>query len=417
MGGHLTARRRIVVILTVAMAMVATMAITPAGATSGGDDLEAVRSQVVDTYNYKIGALADLKAQTDNADRKAIYAGGINELTSIRDSDVASANTTDALWALKDRAHSIYHATVDAANNVPKSPAEELAYAQDKARSKIASKINALESWIEGCDDPNAQAIVAAGIASLEALYPLVDAAETADAAYALKARAHDIYNQTMAAANDAKGDDPKDQDPKEEQPKEKSEEEKAAEALAKARRATQAFLDRKVAILRSAAAAALIPAVVDVYAGAAEEVANLSDDAKSAKSTAELKDVEARALAIYEAAKEAAMAIRDGNEDADPEHTLEAYLDRIINYVKTTTEAAARTQEDSPSTFADLVDAKQTVLARVEAVREVAETGNGLAARWEELNNSLTEFRLALIRHYIALGEPMLISGIQIPG
>ena len=144
------------IVAILALVMVATMAVAPAGATSGGEDLEDVRSRVIDTYNYKIGLLNNLKAETSNPDRQAIYQAGINELASIRDTSVATSTSIDELWDLKDTAHAIYHATIDEAAGVPDSPEEELERAQDKARNKVAYKIDALESWIAGCDDPEA---------------------------------------------------------------------------------------------------------------------------------------------------------------------------------------------------------------------------------------------------------------------
>lgn len=51
---------RTLTILTLAVAMFATMALAPAGATEGGSsDLESVRGTVMETFNYKIGLLTD----------------------------------------------------------------------------------------------------------------------------------------------------------------------------------------------------------------------------------------------------------------------------------------------------------------------------------------------------------------------
>jgi hypothetical protein len=49
--------------------------------------------------------------------------------------------------------------------------------------------------------------------------------------------------------------------------------------------------------------------------------------------------------------------------------------------------------------------------------VHEVAQSGNRLGDRWDDLNESLRSFRLALVRHYLALGNPTVIDGINIPG
>ena len=398
------------IVAVLALAMLATMAVAPAGATSGGDDLEDVRSTVIETYNYKIALLSNLKAETSNPDRQAIYQAGITELASIRDTSVATSTSIDELWNLKDTAHDIYHATVDEAAGVPDSPEEALERAKSKARNKVAHKINALESWIAGCDDPDAQAIVAAGIAELESLYPLIDAATTPDEAYALKSRAHDIYNETLARANEAKDDDDDDDDD------DKDEEDAAAKALADARRATLTLIERRAAVLRSAAAAARIPAVIEIYATGAEEVASLESQAKKAKTVSELRSIQARVEEIFEETKTKAAEVRDG-AGTSPEDTVAAYLDHVVSYVTYTTAAAAPTADDSPETFDALVAAKKVVLDRVEDVREVADTGSRLDARWEALETSLTDYRRALVLHYIALGDPTLIAGLHIPG
>ncbi len=409
MGGETTSRSRILVVLITALLMLATVTVFPARATSGGDDIESVRAAVTATYTYKIDLLSDLSSQTDNADRKAVYAAGVAELASVRDSEVAAATSVDALWALDKRAHDIYHATVAAADEVGMTPAEELAKAKKKAVGTIEGKIGALVKWIEGCDDPVAIATVEAGIAELRGLLPKVDAAQSPEAAYALKDEAHAIYKRTMNAAEGTKADETKKEEVK-------SEAEKAAEALAKARRTTLDLISAKAATLASAAEAAKIPAVVEIYAVASRDVEALRGAANAASSIKELDAIRAQVMDIYDSAKEAAMAVRDGSASS-PEGTLKEYLDRVVVYVTSTVEAAAPTRERSPETFDSLVDAKLVVLQQVERVSAVAESGKGLDARWADLNDSLRDFRLALIRHYIALGEPMVIGGIQIPG
>ena len=393
--------------------MLATTAFAPAGATSGGDDVETVRATVIETYNYKINLLSGLKSETSNVERQAVYQVGIDELASTRDTSVMAVGDVETLWALKDLAHSIYHETVAAAEAVPNDPAEELARAKNKAAATAEYKINLLRKWIEGCDDPEVQAIVAEGIGQLEALFPLIDAATTPDEAYALKDRAHSIYHSTMDAAEKAKGED----DPKEdEEPKEKSEEEKAAEALAKARRDTLSLIERKASILESAAAAARLELVADIFADAAAAVEGLTDDAKAAKSISALRAINSQVVEIYEQAKKDAAEVRE-NYEPTPEEALAKYLDRVVDYVTNTVEAAAPTAEASPETFAALVEAKEAVLVAVERVRDVAESGNRLDDRWDALEDAMRDFRRAVIRHYIALGDPAAIGDIQIPG
>lgn len=396
----------VVMAFTILLASVA-----PAFATSGGDDLESVRADVAGTFTYKMGLLDQRRAQSDNPERVAVYAAGIAELASVRDNQVAAATTVEQLWALDDLAHTIYHETVAAAEAVPPTPGEELAAAKDAAWGTIGAKITKLRKWIEGCDDPEAIATVNAGIAELEALYPLVDAALTADEAYAVKQRAHDIYGRTIDAAEAAKAEETKPEpDP------EKTEAQRAAEALERARRATLALIADKVSILRTAADAEQIPAIVNVFAAAASDIESLTDDAEAASTKTELARIDERVLSIYEAAKEAAMAIRN-SDDGDPTEALADYLARVVNYVTTTTENAAPTADRSPDTYDELVRARDRVLERVDRVAAVIETGDRLDERWEDLNDSLSDYRLALIRHYIALGEPMTIGGIQIPG
>lgn len=412
--GRAYIRTRALIVLALAATMLVTTGLIPAQATSEGGDLEEVRAAVVETYQYKISLLNNLKSETDNGDRKAVYQGGINELTDLLNGRVQTEENIEELWGLKDRAHTIYHETVAAAENVGMTPAEELAKAKEKASSTVSYKIKLLEDWIEGCDDPEARSIVAGGIAELKALFPKIENAENADAAYALKDKAHSIYHSTIDRAEKAKGDEPK-EEPKEE---EKSEKQKAAEALAKARRSTLSLIERKAAILGSKAEAEMIPAAVEIYAAAASEVEDLTDDAKTAKSVGALKEIDAKVMAIYEEATAAAAEVHRAYEDPEKEEdTVSSYLDRIERYVDATTAAAAETAERSPETYAALVEAQKDVVTRAEQVREVADSGDRLRDRWEALDEALRDYRRALVRHYIALGEPMNLEGLQIPG
>ena len=161
-----------------------------------------------------------------------------------------------------------------------------------------------------------------------------------------------------------------------------------------------------------------MIPAAAGVYAAASNEVEGLTDDAKSAKSTGELKDIDGQVMEIYERAQAAAAEIRSAYSETDEvEDTVSAYLDRLTADVASTTLAAAATEERSPETYAALVAAHDVVEDRVAQVREVADSGDRLRDRWSALDEALRDYRLALVRHYIALGEPMNLQGIQIPG
>ena len=179
-GGTFTVRAIIVAILALALT-VATAAV-PAQATDGGDDLEDVRNTVIETFNYKINLISGEMSETDNAAKDAIFAAAIALLTAIRDGEVATADTIDALWSLKDQAHSIYHGAMDEAANAGTTPEEQLAEARQAVHSEIESKINKLSNWIAGCTDPDAQAIVADGIGQLRALFPQLEAVDNADA-------------------------------------------------------------------------------------------------------------------------------------------------------------------------------------------------------------------------------------------
>ena len=406
---HHTSRRapRAAFAVMVSFALLAVTLFTPAMATSGGD-LESVRATVAETYAYKIDLLTALKDETSNDDRKAVYQGGIDELANLAETRVATEDSIDELWALKDRAHTIYGETVAAADQVGQTPAEKLAKAKRAANETIEYKIALLKQWIEGYDDPDAQRIVADGIATLRGLFAKVEAATTPDVAYALKDQAYSIYHQTIDAAENAKEGSDK--------PEEKTPAEKAAEALEGVRRETLRLIERKTAILQSAAAAASIPAVVTIYEKAAGELDALTSEARSAKTAGSLKDIRTTAAKIFEGAKEDATAVRD-TEDNDPNNTLDAYLDGIASYVTRTLEAAVPTANASPGTFDDLAAAKVAVVDAVAGVREVTESGNRLGDRWDALNKSLSSFRLALIRHYISLGEPVNIAGFYIPG
>lgn len=411
-GGAFTVRAIIVAIL--ALALIVATAAVPAQATDGGDDLEDVRNTVIETFNYKINLIAGEMSETDNAAKDAVFAAAIALLTAIRDGEVATADIIDALWALKDQAHSIYHGAMDEAANAGTTPEEQLAEARQAVHSKIETKINKLSNWIAGCTDPDAQAIVADGIGQLRALFPQLEAVDNADAAWAIKDTAYAIYRTTMEAAEAAKGDGDEKEEPKDEEP---TEEEVAAEALATARRNTQSLISRRASILRSASAAAQIPAVVTIYSDGADAIDALGPDAKGAKSIDALEAINAQVKEIFEGAK-AAASEHDGTGEGDPTtETLDAYLQRIVDYVTRTTAAAAPTQQDSPDTFDALKAAKVTVLKNVARVHEVAQSGNRLGDRWDDLNESLRSFRLALVRHYLALGNPTVIDGINIPG
>jgi hypothetical protein len=418
-GPTLTVRAIIIAIL--ALSLTVATAAMPAQATEGGDDLETIRNTVSETFNYKINLLSGEMAETDNAARAAIFGAAIALLTAIRDGDVATSDIIEALWALKDQAHSIYHGAIGDADSVEGTPEDELAEAKAAVHDMIEHKIGKLANWIKGCTNPDTQGIVADGIAQLQALFAQVEAATTQDVVWGIKDTAYGIYSNTMDAAETSKNNDPgadsKDDEPTDDEDDEPTDDEKAAAALTKARRNTQSLITRRASILRSASAAAQIPAVIAIYADAADAVDALGPEAKSAKSANALEAINAKVKDIFVGAK-AAAAEHAGTSEGDPTtDTLDAYLQRIVDYVTRTTAAAAPTQQDSPETFDVLKASKVTVLKSVADVHQVAQSGNRLGDRWDDLNESLRSFRRALIRHYLSLANPTVIDGINIPG
>ncbi|GMR01896.1 MAG: hypothetical protein BMS9Abin20_0218 [Acidimicrobiia bacterium] len=256
--------------------------------------------------------------------------------------------------------------------------AEILAAAKKKATDTITYKIDLLRKWIAECEVADAETNVDRGIAQLKALYPEVEAADTADAAYAVKDRAYAIYHETIENADDAKSKEDCD---------DKTGQEKAAEALAKERQSTLTHIERKTAILTAAARAAKIPAIVEPFEQAADDVAGLEDAARSATSIKALKEIQDQVMEIYQAAKEEVARVKGWDdpedEEGDPGAWIEGYLDRTADFVQ-----------------------------------GVIESGRRMDDRWEDLSDALRAFRRAAIQHYVALaGGPVLIGGFHVAG
>lgn len=408
-------RSRVVVVVVLMLGMLGAMAVTPVRA-DASDDLESVRASVTEYYNVKINYLAGHKAETANEDAKAIYSSVINELASIRDTSVATAETADALWELKSLAGAIYAETVEAAEAAEGS-GDPLADAKQEANGTIEYKIHKLRSWIEGCDDEEAIAIVEDGIQALLGLFEEVAAADSVDEVHAIKERAHAIYHETMERAQGAKGGE---EEPKEE-PKEESDAERKARELREFRSDVVELAHRKEAILASASEAAEIPAVVEIFAEAAAEVHALGEAAGDATSIGALKELKAAILETYETAKRSANEILDDHEGDSPEDAIAEYLEQLVRFVKEMTEAAAEaaasSDVDVEDELAALFEAKGAVLEAVEDVIKSADSGARLDDRWDALNEARSAYRQALVHLYIALGEPLVIAGIQIPG
>ncbi len=410
---RLGVRTVIVIILAFAMTIATIVVPARAGETAGGD-LEGVRATVLETYNGKINSLSERKASTDNSAKIEVYSGGINQLTNLRDQRVISETNIEELWALKSTAHGIYESTVAAAANAGMTDAEILAKAKNKALSTIDYKIGLLRDWIAGCEDPNARAIVDAGIAKINALRGELDGVTNPDVAWAIKERAVDIYHATKSAAEAAKGDDVEKKD------KEPTEAEKAAEALAKTRRSTLTMIERKTAILTAAANAARVPAVIAVFTAAAGDVGDLEAPAKAANTIKALKEIQDKVGSIYAAAKESAAKIvgHDDKENDDATDAIANHLIKAVNYVNSVTDRAEWSADKSPDTWAALVAAQAKVVTSADAVREVMDSGRRLDARWEDLNDALSGFRRALIAHYIAIDSgPTFVGGFHVAG
>ncbi|MFV1970445.1 MAG: hypothetical protein ACC683_05485 [Acidimicrobiia bacterium] len=406
---------RTLIIFTLAIALFATTAFAPAKAVEGsaGDDLESVRATVTAKYNEKIGLLAEKMAATDNLDKQAIYAAGIAELTGLRDTSVATEDSIDALWALKERAYGIYNETINAAKYAGMTDAEILAAAKNKATNTITYKIDLLNKWTKECKDESLRVIIAGGVAQLNALYPEVEAADTPDAAYAVKDRAYAIYRETVKQAEEAKAEGDCDG---------LTDEEKAAKELKNARWSTLSLIERKTAILAATAEAAVNPTVSEIYASAAEEVAGLEGAARSAKSIKALKEINETVMDIYRAARDAVADLRgDGDaddDDKDPARTLEAHLGKVAANVEYLTEIASATADDNADTYAAVVAAKDDVLEAIADVLEVAESGKKLDGRWNDLSYALKNFKRAFFAHYFALADgPSRFGKLHIPG
>ena len=424
---RVTVKMAIIFVLSLAIMLVSV--VTPASAgTTGGQDLEGVRATVTDTYTYKIGLLTDLKAGTENPEKIAIYDGGIASLTSLLNGSVATEATIDGLWALKEQAHSIYGQTANAAKNAGMTEAEILAAATAKVAGKIDYKIKLLTDWIAGCDLPAAQAIVAEGIARLNALRPELEAVTTPDAAWAIKDRVYAIYGSTKSeaegvkAANDEDCDKDSDAKDKEDEP---TAAEKAAAKLDQARRTTLTLIERKTAILTAAGNAAKVPVIIDIFESAASAVSDLEADARSAKTIKSLSEIREQVMEIYQGAKEDVSALRadapgkdEGEEGDDARHAIERHLNDVRSYVTNIADRAEAGAQESPKTYAELLNATAKVLKAADAVQAVIESGKRLDDRWEDLRDALSDFRRAVIRHYVASSDgPMFIGGFHIAG
>ncbi len=407
-------RTRVLLVLLMTLGLVLGSIAAPAAATSGSDDgggsdLESVRTQTLNTIDYKIGLLTDLKNGTSNADRKEVYDGGIAALRAMRN-DAETSDDIEALRAMDAEAHDIYHATKAAADAVGQTDEERVAEARRAALDTINYKLGIFRDAKSQTSDPALLEIYAWAIAGLEELKVAAESTDDLETLYALKKNAHQIYDATKkkvaeAEARGEEGDPPK------------TEEEKAAEALANARRATLRLIEYKVSIFTHAAEAAKNPNVAAVYADAAETIAQFADDARQARSVTALREIDTKVMEIYEATKQA-ISDDHANPNWQPTETMVTHLASLEAVIDRLVAVAEATAEQSPDTAKAVVKAGSKTVKAIEAVMKTAETGKRLDTRWSDLRVAVHEFRAAIAAHVNAVtGGPACLNGWQIPG
>jgi len=413
---RMNARPRVLLVLLMALGLTLGSVAAPVTAAEGGsgDDLETVRGQTLGTIDYKTGLLTDLKNGTDNADRKVVYDQGIAELAGLRDR-AAAESSVDQLRAMDAEAHDIYQSTTSRASEVGQTEEEKIAEERKAALDTINYKLGIFSDKKSKTDNPVHQEIYAGAISQLEALKVAAEGSSDIAALKDMKARAHEIYNSTMAKiaenGGEAKGEETKKEEP------EKTEAEKAAEALANARRSTQKLIEYKVSLFTRAAEAAKNPVVAGVYAEAAARTAALADEAKAAGTIAALREIDAKVMEIYESTK-AAVSESHGKPDWQPSEAVKVHVDSVGGDVKRLVDETASTSEKSPETAKDVEKAGAKVYEKIDEVRGAAETGNKLDAKWAEMDQALHNFRRALAAHVVAVtGGPDCVNGWHLPG
>ena len=417
---YVAARTRVFLVLLMALGLVLGSLAAPAAATSdegGDDDLDTVRSQTLNTIDYKIGLLSDLKNGTDNADRKDVYDGGIVRLRELRGSAEASDSIED-LRVMDARAHTIYHETKAEAATVGQTDEEKVSAARKAALDTINYKLGYFRDAKVKTDNPAHQEIYGGAVRELEKLKAAAEASSDVEHLLGLKAQAHEIYNATKRAIAES-GDTVKEDPPKEDPPKvvEKTEAEKAAEALAQARRSTMRLIEYKVSIFTRAAETAKNPAVAGLYAEAAAAVFTLADDAKAAKTVKALRSVDARVMEIYEATKQA-VADTHSQPDWQPSESVVGHVRALGTVIDRLVGVAETTADQSPETARAVAKTGDKVTAAIDRVATAADTGKQLDDRWKELKVSVHEFRKAFAAHVVAItGAPDCVNGWHLPG
>ncbi|MEA2010315.1 MAG: hypothetical protein U9N78_06390, partial [Actinomycetota bacterium] len=411
---------RIILVLLMAFGLVLGSLVAPAAATTSdddGSDLETVRAQTLNTIDYKIGLLTNLKNETDNADRKVVYDRGIARLQALR-VEATGSDSIDALRAMDAEAHAIYHETKAEAAAVGQTEEEKIAEARKAALDTINYKLGYFRDAKAKTDNPAHQEIYGAAIGELEKLKAAAEASSDVEQLYGLKAQAHKIYDATKRAIAEA-GDTVKEDPPKEDPPKveEKTEAQKAAEALAQTRRSTLRLIEYKASLFTHAAETAKNPAVADLYTEAAATVLALVADANAAKTIKSLRSIDAQVMEIYEATKQ---SVADAHDQPgwQPSESVVGHVQALGSVIDRLVGVAEATADQSPETATAVAKAGAKVKEAIKAVESAAETGKQLDSRWDTLKASVHEFRKAFAAHVLAItGAPDCVNGWHLPG
>jgi len=412
---HAITRSRVWLVLLMTVGLILGSLAAPAAATEGGgDDVDSVRAQTLNTIDYKTGLLTDLKNGTENADRKAEYDTGIAQLASLRGDAVGSDNI-DALRSMDAQAHEIYYATKARAAAVGQTDAEKVAEMRKAALETINYKLSIFREAKGKTDNAAHREIYAAAIGDLEALKAAAEKSDDIGALEEMKSQAHKIYDRTKAQIAE-KGGDEGDKKEEVEEPKEKTKAEIEAEALAKAKRSTLRLIEHKLSIFTHAAEAAKNRVVAAVYADAAEQIAGLVDDAKEAGTVGALREIDEKIMKIYDDTK-AAVSESHGKPEWQPSEAMIAHVAGISGVIDRLDEFVKSTADDSPNTAKAIAKAADKVRAEIKDVQAAAETGNKLDGSWSDLKKAIHTYRKALAEHVVAVtGGPGCVNGWHLP-
>jgi len=412
---HAITRSRVWLVLLMTVGLILGSLAAPAAATEGGgDDVDSVRAQTLNTIDYKMGLLTDLRNGTENADRKAEYDTGIAQLASLRGDAVGSDNI-DALRSMDAQAHEIYYATKARAAAVGQTDAEKVAEMRKAALETINYKLSIFREAKGKTDNAAHREIYAAAIGDLEALKAAAEKSDDIGALEEMKSQAHKIYDRTKAQIAE-KGGDEGDKKEEVEEPKEKTKAEIEAEALAKAKRSTLRLIEHKLSIFTHAAEAAKNRVVAAVYADAAEQIAGLVDDAKEAGTVGALREIDEKIMKIYDDTK-AAVSESHGKPEWQPSEAMIAHVAGISGVIDRLDEFVKSTADDSPNTAKAIAKAADKVRAEIKDVQAAAETGNKLDGSWSDLKKAIHTYRKALAEHVVAVtGGPGCVNGWHLP-